>query len=271
MPNPISNVLSAIRWRLRSLYAKRYYYFRKLVKQRLPEHSLSYLPDGFNITKLGDTGVAIIDNFCSADEAKEIIEIARPQLGAARIMEDGVFIDHPERQCETALVFGPNNRDSKMLNIACRAAALVGLPYTYMEGVYVTRYLEGGFYNEHFDFGNHFRVDRLYTVLLYLNDMTPEQGGTTVFPNLNIEAQPMAGRAVSWVNMNPDGSHHPETSHAALPVAAGAEKWAIQFWFHPHKMFNALNTQPPQKRTGQPVAQNDQLPAGASYFVKDTK
>ena len=155
------------------------------------------------------------------------------------------------------------------MTIAVRAAALTGLPYTHIEGVYVTRYQEGGLYDEHVDFGDDFNVDRLYTVLLYLNDMAPEHGGATVFPRLNIEVQPRAGRAVCWTNMNPDGSAHLETSHAALPVKPGGDKWAIQFWFHPYKMFDAVDIDAPQTKSGVPLSKDDKLPEGAKHFERE--
>ena len=85
-------------------------------------------------------------------------------------------------------VFGPNANNPQFLPIAIRAAALTGLPYTHLEGVYVTRYGEGGHYNEHVDYGDDFRVDRLYTVLLYLNDMAPSEGGATADPGFSFRA-----------------------------------------------------------------------------------
>jgi hypothetical protein len=256
--------------RLRWFYYRRYYFLHRIVRNKVPQHNLSFLPDGFTVTKVGETGVALADGFCSPEEAQSIIEIARGKLGPAGILEKGKFVEHPKRRCETALILGPGHRDARMLPIACRAAAMTGLPYTHLEGVYVTRYKESGFYLEHIDYGQHFTIDRLYTVLLYLNDMTPEQGGSTVFPNLHIEVQPRVGRAVAWTNINPDGSFHPETSHAAMPVNAGAEKWVINFWFRPYKMFNEIDCIEPQTASGTPLSETDQLPDGTKYFARQS-
>jgi prolyl 4-hydroxylase len=264
----LASLKQKLRARLIWLYERRYFFLHRVIKNRVPQFNLSYLPDGFTVTKVGRTGITIADGFCTQEEAQSIIEIARAQLGPAGILANGKFIEHPKRQCETALVFGPGKRDPRLLPIACRAAAMTGLPYTHVEGVYVTRYKEGGFYLEHIDYGNNFRIDRLYTVLLYLNDMTQEQGGSTVFPNLNVGVQPRVGRAVAWTNMNPDGSFHPETSHAAMPVKAGAEKWAIQFWFRAYKMFEEIDHAVPQATLGVPLSETDRLPDGARYIVR---
>ena len=232
----------------------------------MPVHNLSYLPDGFTVRKIGQTGISVIDGFCTNEEAKAIIELAKLGLNRSGVVENGKFVIAPGRQSETAWVFGAGNPDPLLLPLACRAAALTGLPYTHLEAVYVTRYQEGGHYDEHVDYGDSFSIDRLYTILLYLNDLPPEQGGATAFPRLNIKVQPKLGRAVSWTNLNPDRSAHHETSHAALPVKAGGEKWAIQFWFHPYKMLDPVDLVPPQAAAGQPIRPDDTLPDGAAYF-----
>lgn len=217
---------------------------------------------------MGATGVAVIDGFCTPEEAREIIDAARDRLHRSRVLQDGKFVSDPGRSSETALIFGPRRMDPEWVPLACRAAAVTGLPYTHLEGVYVTRYQEGQRYDEHVDYGDKFAVDRLYTILLYLNDVPEEQGGATAFPNLNVQVQPRAGRAVSWTNMNPDGSAHSESSHAALPVKAGGEKWTIQFWFHPYKMFSDIDVELPQVTPGKPVPANADLPDGASHFIR---
>jgi len=252
--------------RVAAVYGRRRYFFSKLFGAKVPVHNLSYLPDGFTVRKIGQTGISVIDGFCTHAEARAIIDLAKLGLNTSGVVENGKFVIAPGRQSETACVFGAENPDPLLLPLACRAAALVGLPYTHLEAVYVTRYLEGGRYDEHVDYGDSFSIDRLYTILLYLNDVPLEQGGATAFPRLKIKVQPKLGRAVSWTNLNPDRSAHHETSHAALPVKAGGEKWAIQFWFHPYKMFDPINFAPPQRREGQPIRPDDALPDGASFF-----
>jgi len=218
------------------------------------------------ITKIGETGVTVIDGFCTREEAQELITYARERVGPAAVLEDGEFVLSDGRQSETCHVFGPRAQNPRFVAFASRAAALTGMPYTHLDGVFITRYGPGGFYHEHHDFGDHFKDNRLYTILLYLNDMDESEGGTTAFPRLNVEVQPRVGRAVSWTNKNPDGSPHWETSHAALPVKEGAEKWTIQFWFNPYQRFKELDPVVPQMATGQPIDQHHPLPDGANYF-----
>jgi len=263
-----AHLLAKLLKRAASIYKRRYYFLSKLFGVRVPPHALSFFPHGLTVSKAGDTGVAVVDGFCTPDEARAIIDLAKERLEPSMVVENGKFVLATGRQSDTALVFGADHPDPALLPFACRAAALTGMPYTHLEAVYVTRYQEGGHYNEHVDYGDHYSVDRLYTVLLYLNDMSPEQGGATAFPQLHIQVQPRLGRAVSWTNLNPDRSPHRETSHAAMPVKAGGEKWTIQFWFHPYKMFDAIDFVPPQTATGKPLDATAVLPEGVTYFER---
>jgi hypothetical protein len=250
------------------MHERRYFYLNRVHAAGVPPHNLSFFPDGMTVRKLADSGVYLIDGFCTPAEASAIVEFARDKVKPAQVIQNNKMVLAEGRESETVRVFGPNADDPQFLPIAIRAAALTGLPYTHLEGVYVTRYGEGGHYNEHVDYGDDFRVDRLYTVLLYLNDMAPNEGGATAFPALNVQVRPRTGRAVSWTNKNPDGSAHLETSHAALPVTNGGEKWTIQFWFHAYRMFDEMDVMPPQVRRGEPVTADADFPEGVSFFER---
>ena len=99
--------------------------------------------------------------------------------------------------------------------------------------------------------------------LLYLNTLERNQGGETIFASLNVATQPVVGRAVTWVNKNPDGSGHLETNHAAAPIQEGSEKWIVQFWFHAYQMFSEAKSPP------QPLVDDTgdiELPAGVEIL-----
>jgi hypothetical protein len=206
----------------------------------------------------------VIDNFCTPAEAAALISKAEPHLGRSQIRVGGKNVDYSGRVSDNAMVFGPARRDPALLMLMHRAALLVGLSYTCLESMVVTRYGPGGFYEQHIDHGDNFRVDRLYTVLLYLNTLEPDQGGETIFQSLNLAARPQVGRAVSWVNKNPDGSGHLETNHAAAPIKEGAEKWVVQFWFHAYKMFDPVSAEPVPLAAHAQEAAAPALPAGVT-------
>ena len=71
----------------------------------------------------------------------------------------------------------------------------------------------------------------MYTVLIYLN--TPEEGGGTHFPDLNLTVMPELGRAVMWPNVldvKPTVTDM-RLYHKALPVTKGV-KFAVNFWVY---------------------------------------
>ncbi|MDP6437724.1 MAG: 2OG-Fe(II) oxygenase [Gammaproteobacteria bacterium] len=255
--------------RLRSYYHwltdRKGYFLARQFGVRIPLFPLIFLPDGFTVRQAGDSGITIVDNFCTREEADYLIELAKPKLRDSLITLNNTKIKDDYRTSKTAIVFEPNDQDPAILPLLYRAGMLVGQPPTHVETVFVTRYQAGEYYRPHEDYYEGFDGDRLYTVLIYLNDMGEEDGGGTVFEELNVGVTPKLGRAVIWANQGPDGSVHPESRHEALPVAPGAEKWAIQLWFRNYKMINlpksAIAT--PQTKMGKALSGDEELPEGA--------
>jgi len=72
---------------------------------------------------------------------------------------------------------------------------------------------------------------RMATVLIYLSEMEPHQGGETEFPRMDFMVQPKLGKAVVWRNLDEDGNCNPLTEHVARPVLAGGSKIIMQRWY----------------------------------------
>jgi len=231
----------------------------------VPATPLHYLPQGFSVHTVADTGIRVVDNFVTKEEANYLIEKARDQLKKSQVIVDGKPVNDPGRTSSHAVAFHRNHQDSRVLPIIMRGAMLAGVPPDHAEQIYVSRYGEGELYHGHYDFADSFLADhRLCTMLIYLNDLDDDQGGSTYFKELNIAVKPTAGRAVIWTNMNPDGSKHLETAHAALPPrGAEAEKWVIQLWFRPYQMYPIRETlKPLQTTSGEPLRGDEALPDG---------
>ena len=64
---------------------------------------------------------------------------------------------------------------------------------------------------------------RIYTVLLYLN--SPQEGGETHFPDLNLTVAPKQGRALLWPSVRDSDVETTElfTFHESLPVVTGVK------------------------------------------------
>jgi prolyl 4-hydroxylase len=245
------------------------YFGARLLGLRVPVFPLAYLPDGFTVQPAGATGLTLVENFCTAAEAADLIALARNQLQESRITIDGAQVTDAYRRSHTAVVYDQFVQNREALPLLYRAGMLLGLPPENAETVFVTRYQAGDYYKVHEDYAAGFDGDRLYTVLIYLNDLQPAQGGATVFEQLNIAVQPRCGRAVIWTNTNPDGSRHPETRHEALPVTSG-EKWAIQLWFRRYPLLHrpAAPDPAPQAVPGKPPEDAAALPAGVAVVAQ---
>lgn len=263
------SIFRKLKRRLKKLNYRRNYYLAKVFPPRVPPPPLYYLPSGFTVHTIAETGLRVVDNFCTAEEAHYLIEKARKQLRKSRVIVGGKAVNDPGRTSSHAVAFHRNHQDDRVLPIIVRGAMLAGVPVDHAEQIYVSRYSDGEFYHGHYDFSDSFLTEhRLCTMLIYLNDLDESQGGATYFRELNIAVRPKAGRAVIWTNINPDGSQHLETLHAALPPrGTGTEKWVIQLWFRPYKMTpvkRALRGM--QVATGAALKGDEDLPPGTAII-----
>jgi prolyl 4-hydroxylase len=103
------------------------------------------------------------------------------------------------------------------------------------EGLQILRYGPGAQYKPHYDYFDPGEPgtpsilrrggQRVATLIMYLGE--PEQGGGTVFPDLNLEVAPKRGNAVFFSYERP----HPNTRtlHGGSPVLLG-DKWIATKW-----------------------------------------
>ena len=74
------SVLGRIKHKLVALNYRRNYYLAKLLPPKVPATPLHYLPQGFSVTQVADTGLKIVDNFCTQEEADYLIGKAQAEL-----------------------------------------------------------------------------------------------------------------------------------------------------------------------------------------------
>jgi prolyl 4-hydroxylase len=262
----MKSLMRKIRRRIDRLRYRRNYYLSKFRPAVVPPCPLHHLPDGFQISLVGKTGIRVIDNFCTQEEADYLINKARERLAKSRVVVDGKAVFDSGRTSSHAVVFHRYEQDPAVMPIVARGAMLAGVPVDQAEQIYVTRYNPGELYHGHYDVSEDFMTThRLCTMLIYLNDLDENQGGATYFRDLNVAIRPRRGRAVCWTNTNPDGSIHKETAHASLPSEGEhTEKWVIQIWYRPYRMHKLQETlEYRQTIPGIPLADSDAVPDGA--------
>ena len=143
----------------------------------------------------------------------------------------------------------------------------LGLLVSAAEELQVIRYQEGGQFKPHHD-STGFKP-RLFTALLYLNDLEESQGGGTWFPyadsssggapldasavssvqeaidaalhveeeqiaTVGLTVRPQVGDCMLFFNHLPrDGTLDVTAVHAGLPLRGSQQKWAANYWYGP--------------------------------------
>jgi len=181
--------------------------------------------------------IEVIDDFATAEECAQIIELARGDMGNASIRNsEGEIVENNLRR--TANVGWVYTDQTPMVrSMVQRAAKVAGLPAKNCERIQVVHYEPGGKYTPHLDTykpdpsNAHYRQagQRLKTGLLYLHE--PGKGGATSFPKAKAKVKPKVGRLALFDLVEPGTAEpDPNAVHAGTPVWSG-EKWVCNFWF----------------------------------------
>jgi prolyl 4-hydroxylase len=116
-----------------------------------------------------------------------------------------------------------------------RIAAASGTAPEQGEPLQVLRYRPGDQYRTHFDAIPGFANQRVFTMLVWLND--DFEGGETQFPTPGLSLRFPAGDAILFRNTGADNRRDPAAAHAGLPVTRGekriASRWIRERAFEP--------------------------------------
>jgi prolyl 4-hydroxylase len=123
-------------------------------------------------------------------------------------------------------------------SIQARLARAIGIKPEYCEPLQGQRYVEGQYWEEHWDafhegsprFIEHVprAGQRTWTGMIYLNSV--ERGGETVFPAVGVSICPQPGMALLWYNLDREGKRHPLARHYGAQVIKGS-KYVVTTWF----------------------------------------
>lgn len=184
--------------------------------------------------------ITYIYNFLSDEECDYLMSLALPRL------ERSTVIDYQTKgrkvisgRTSDGCYLTDFRKDSVVEEIENRIANLVNLPVENGEALQVLRYQKGGEYLPHYDYFDVNTVggaaayerggQRVATLIMYLH--TPEEGGETIFPRVNIKVKPTRRNAVLFYNCTSGENVDPLTLHGGAPVIAG-EKWIATKWLH---------------------------------------
>lgn len=190
-----------------------------------------------------------VHNFLSTAECEFLIHHATDAFGPAPVVGRGSGEVSPSRTSSTCYLARED-----LPEYMRKITLLTGKPPEHCELPQVGRYYPSQQYLQHFDAFDLSNEDgirfasnggqRTITVLTYLNDVP--RGGSTSFPNLNIEVRPKKGMALVFFPATLDGLLDKMTLHAALPAVD--TKFVSQVWI---RQSNYDGT--PSKRLAEPM------------------
>lgn len=169
-----------------------------------------------------------IRHFMSDDECKVLLNIASGRYKRSTVVlnkENGGRVVSDSRTSHTFVI---HEQHTLLHSMRERAVNLCRMPLKNIEKVQCVRYIVGDEYGLHYDAfasGNE-AGNRMYTVLIYLND--DFEGGGTWFSELDRTILPEKGKAVIFTNLEND-EIQPLSRHAGLPVINGV-KYASNLW-----------------------------------------
>ncbi len=187
-----------------------------------------------------DPVVQVIDDFLTDAECDHVIELSVGRLGTALVSAVGEATTSDGRTGSVAWI--KHDETSTVRGLVERVSELVGLPVEHAESLQVVHYDVDEEYKPHFDAydlatekGRQRTAQggqRLVTALMYLS--AADEGGATLFPQLDLEIAAVPGRLVLFHDVGDstlrDVARHPRSLHGGSPVRAG-EKWACNLWF----------------------------------------
>nr|WP_315226146.1 2OG-Fe(II) oxygenase [uncultured Albidiferax sp.] len=179
--------------------------------------------------------LVVLGGLLSDEECAALVELARPRLSRSLTVEtqSGGEEVHVDRTSDG--MFFQRGENPLVQRIEARIARLLHWPEENGEGLQVLQYQSGAQYKPHYDYFDPFEPgtphilqrggQRVGTLVMYLQ--SPEQGGATVFPDVQLEVAPQRGNAVFFSYDRPHPSS--QTLHGGAPVLAG-EKWIATKW-----------------------------------------
>ncbi|KAL6711949.1 hypothetical protein ACN47E_002992 [Coniothyrium glycines] len=223
-----------------------------------------------------DPLVIYINNFTSAQEAEELINIGSPEFTESFISRSGTNQRVSGRTSSSAPLSMESPLVACMLRRARRFMGSMMLPHEPFSVPQVVRYFPGQKYDLHTDFWPQHQVlndgsgrlfNRVASFFVFLRDNCTQ--GYTYFPRVEptydspetpvdldalyhgkigrgeldgeekgVKFKPIQGNAIFWVNIDAQGTGDRRLIHAGLPVGEG-EKIGLNIW--PRKFYGRVD------------------------------
>ena len=177
--------------------------------------------------------IQIIDNFLSPIQIQDLLELANSRYTNSTVYTTNHgSIDKTSRSSSCA--YFKRGENDLIKSIESTVSKIFSIDLENIEPLQIARYEKGQEYKYHYDyFGSETdqkKNQRMYSILVYLNDLNELDGGATHFPLYKIRTYPYKGRAITWNNLNPDGKENTLTLHAGEPILTDKVKYVLTIW-----------------------------------------
>lgn len=184
---------------------------------------------------LAQPRLVVFANLLAPEECDALIAAAAPRMARSLTVATQTGGDEINDDRTSDGMFFQQGESPLIQRIEERIARLLNWPIENGEGLQVLHYGPGAEYKPHYDYFDPHEPgtptivkrggQRVGTLVMYLN--TPEKGGGTIFPDVQVEVAPQRGNAVFFSYERPDPSTR--TLHGGAPVIAG-DKWIATKW-----------------------------------------
>lgn len=189
--------------------------------------------DHFSNPVINANPVNIIDNFITRDECNSLIEMSKNRFQPSTIYSSASgSIDLKSRSSTN--VYFKKSENILIEQIEEKISNLLQIDIARIEPLQIAKYNKDQEYKLHYDYfdsnSNQFSNQRTHSVIIYLNDLDIQDGGSTFFSLYKIRFFPYQGRAIYWNNSDQDGKLNNLSLHCGEPVLTDKTKYILTIW-----------------------------------------
>jgi prolyl 4-hydroxylase len=174
----------------------------------------------------------IIDNFLSDDECDSIIKFSQYKYSQSQVKggeNNTDDVNDTESRSSKTYYFKYDENDL-IKNIRSRIANILNIDKDFLESLQSTKYDKNQYYKLHHDYFTNESNQRKYSVIIYLNDLSPEDGGETYFPFYDAKIIPKKGTMIYFDNSFYNNIENPLTLHESKPILSDKNKFIVTTW-----------------------------------------
>ncbi len=185
----------------------------------------------FPLEHIRNDKIVAFDRVLTPAETQYLIVKGSPFLGSSLLEGGG---ENKENRSSSS-AFIPKGATPWIKHLEQRFAAILQTKPENLEPIQFCRYTHGQKFEPHLDSLKKVGPpgQRMSTLLVYLNDLPPEEkGGRTIFDKFNAAIKPQQGTALAWNNVNPKtGRIDRDMWHEGEVLSyRGSEKFILNVW-----------------------------------------